>query len=157
MIRKQRLGQALIQRPFLLMMKITKKIFISTGGSRRNAWTNLFLKTVRWKFEFLNSNSLGKSLEKTTRQLAELLQISGLSHGTDVWLGNAEEFKTTTFPVGRPVSGWHHGLLQHKGLPDDLAFKIMEFVRKGRGSPRWMDWSYEGTWCATGLFEFTKD
>ncbi|UJF14739.1 PolC-type DNA polymerase III [Jeotgalibaca sp. MA1X17-3] len=78
-------------------------------------------------------------LEQTKpNTFAELLQISGLSHGTDVYLGNAEVLiRDNNIPLAE-VIGCRDDImvyLIHAGMEDGLAFKIMESVRKGKGIP----------------------
>jgi len=73
---------------------------------------------------------------------AELVKISGLSHGTDVWLGNARDLCTPdeTGKIRVPfkeVIGCRDDImvyLMYHGLKPIKAFKIMEFVRKGKAS-----------------------
>ncbi|MGI6143104.1 MAG: PolC-type DNA polymerase III [bacterium] len=67
---------------------------------------------------------------------AELVRISGLSHGTDVWINNAQEYvRAGTASLSEVISTRDDIMtfLMEKGVPAQHAFNIMERVRKGKG------------------------
>jgi DNA polymerase III subunit alpha, Gram-positive type len=87
--------------------------------------------------EFGTNFTIGMVDEIKPTTFAELIKIAGLSHGTDVWLGNAQELIKQNIVPFKEVIGCRDDImiyLMQKGVAPIKAFKIMEFVRKGKAS-----------------------
>ena len=87
--------------------------------------------------EFGTPFTIGMLVDTKPTTFGELIKISGLSHGTDVWLGNAKDLIKNKIVPFKEVIGCRDDImvyLMYHGLEPIKAFKIMEFVRKGKAS-----------------------
>lgn len=88
----------------------------------------------------------GMLLDTKPTTFDELIRLSGLSHGTDVWLGNAQTLIEQGVVTLQEAICCRDDIMIYlikKGLPPDKSFKIMEAVRKGKVAkgkePKWKD------------------
>lgn len=94
--------------------------------------------------EFGTPFTIGMVAETKPTTFAELIKISGLSHGTDVWLGNAQDLIKNDIVPFKDVIGCRDDImvyLMYHGVKPIKAFKIMEFVRKGKASKEPDTWN----------------
>lgn len=81
------------------------------------------------------------------QSFGELVKISGLSHGTDVWAGNASELIKNNIVPFKDVIGCRDDImvnLMNWGVEPKTAFTIMEFVRKGKAGKqpdKWLEFA----------------
>ncbi len=88
--------------------------------------------------EFGTSFVRGMLEDTEPDQFDILVRLSGFSHGTDVWLGNAKDLITSGTAKVNEAIGCRDDIMLYlisKGFAPKRAFKIMESVRKGRGLP----------------------
>ena len=88
--------------------------------------------------EFGTGFTRGMLMDTKPTQFDTLIRLSGFSHGTDVWLGNAKDLIVSGTATVSQAIGCRDDIMIYLikcGIPETRAFKIMEMVRKGKGLP----------------------
>ena len=88
--------------------------------------------------EFGTGFTRGMLQETQPTKFDTLIRLSGFSHGTDVWLGNARDLILSKTASVNDAIGCRDDIMLYLikcGMPEKRSFKIMESVRKGRGLP----------------------
>ena len=88
--------------------------------------------------EFGTGFTRGMLQETQPTKFDTLIRLSGFSHGTDVWLGNARDLILSKTAAVNDAIGCRDDIMLYLikcGMPEKRSFKIMEAVRKGRGLP----------------------
>jgi DNA polymerase III subunit alpha, Gram-positive type len=113
----------------------TMSLFSSTKALKLKEKTDKDLGTLGVP-EFGTNFAMDMLRDTKPTKFEHLGRLSGLAHGTDVWLGNAQDLiKKGTANLSTVISTRDDMLndLLAKGMDEALAFKIMEDVRKGKG------------------------
>ncbi len=119
------------------MIKKTLSIFSSTKELNIDLKNELGTTVGTLGIPEFGTTFVRRMLEDTRpKSFAELVRISGLSHGTDVWSGIAKTWIDTKEATLEEVISCRDDIMNYlllKGAPPKEAFSIMEKVRKGKG------------------------
>ena len=91
--------------------------------------------------------------EAKPKNFSNLVRISGLSHGTDVWLGMSTHISTGDCTLSSAICTRDDIMIYliHMGVENERSFKIMESVRKGKGLTPDMEEDMKSMYVLTGI------
>lgn len=133
--------------------KDVMSLFMNTDALKvapGDLWDDLDLGTLGIP-EFGTPFAMGMLRDAKPKEFSDLVRISGLSHGTDVWLNNAQDLirdGIATISTAICTRDDIMTYLIHQGLDSEEAFTIMENVRKGKiasdpSSDKWLNWKQD--------------